>query len=272
MGILIEGGITVGRGIVIGGGTAPSPTQTRLVGAPSTNVAQTYTRTGTPTTVTTPTPAIGTSSGNFSGSGRFTIQTVSPTPTMTNVGSGDWTFESWFQFATVPSAAVEFFTTEITGGLSIRLGQSFGTTINALSVFARGGSDMNYAPITWVAGTWYYITVQKSGSTISMWVGAQGASSASYIGGTLFQTANAGTATFVNANNTGGCIVGGYNGTSVNSQTRINMICWSNVARYSNTTAPIFMPSAFPIVDQYTTQLLEFQGANGGTTFTNETS
>ena len=267
MTITIEPGITIGQGITIG--KIPLP-NSRVVGAASTNVAQTYTRTGTPTTSTAIAPVIGTSSGNFSQAGAQYIRTQSPVPTMTNFGAGNFTIEGWIYMPTIPSNARELIATEITNGFGLRLGRAFNGPINFISLFARSGPDQNFFPYTWQAATWTYIAVQRSGINLSFWAGTQGNAEANYIAPTGFTTSTAVGYNYVNTG-AGGVTIGGFVGTANSSQTYINTLVFSNVARYPEFNRPIQIPTSFYTVDEYTTQLLTFQGPNGGTTFTNET-
>jgi hypothetical protein len=101
-------------------------------------------------------------------------------------------------------------------------------------------------------------------------VGTQGNSTANYIAPTGFTTNTAVGYNYTNATSSGVSIAG-YVGTATSSQTYINTLVISNVARYPEFNRPIQIPTTFFTVDQFTTQLLTFQGPNGGTTFTNET-
>jgi hypothetical protein len=267
MTITIQPGITIGQGISIG--LIPF-FNNRLVGAPGTNVSQTYVRTGTPTTSTAIAPVIGTSSGNFSQAGAQYIRTTSPTPTMTNFGTGNFTIEGWIYLPTIPAAARELISTESINGFGLRLGRAFGGPINFISLFGRNGPDQNYFPYTWQAATWTYIAIQRSGVNLSFWAGTQGNASANYIASTGFTTSTAVGYNYTNGG-AGGVTIAGFAGTTNSSQTYINTLVFSNVARYADFNRPIPIPTTFFTVDQYTTQLLTFQGPNGGTTFTNET-
>jgi hypothetical protein len=267
MTITIQPGITIGQGISIG--KIPLP-NSRLVGAAGTNVSQTYVRTGTPTTSTAIAPVIGTSSGNFSQAGAQYIRTTSPTPTMTNFGTGNFTIEGWIYLPTIPSSARELIATEVTNGFGLRLGRAFGGPINFISLFARTGPDQNFFPYTWQAATWTYIAVQRSGANLSFWAGTQGNATANYIASTGFTTSTAVGYNYPNAT-AGGVTIAGFPGTTNSSQTFINTLVISNIARYPEFNRPISIPTTFFTVDQFTTQLLTFQGPNGGTTFTNET-
>lgn len=274
MTITIGQGVSMGSGIYVGPESGP---QARVTGTASTNTAQTWVAQGTsPTTVTSPAPVLGTSSGYFTGAAAAAsmIKTTSPTPTFTNFGTGDFTYEFWINLQSIPTAkAQELFTTEVTGGSSIRMGNNgAGTTnINYISIFARGGADQNYAPYTWTTNTWIFMAIQRKGANISFWAGNQGDAAAQYIGGSLFYTSSAVGYNYANAS-TGGYLIGGYNGIARNANALINELCISNTARYATYNAPIPIPTSFFTVDQYTTLLMQFQGANGGTTFTNTTS
>jgi hypothetical protein len=248
----------------------------RIGGVPGSDPAQTYVRAGTvlPVTSTTPTPRFGTSSMNLNTTSTSYIQTTSPTPTFTNVGSGDFAVEGWIYFSTKPTVSRELIYGPASDALGIRIGQTNGSiNVNALAIFGGpGGTTRNYdyAPIVWATGKWYYFCVQRRSGVISFWVGTNDGGNT--VGTYIAPIAGAqGSASGVNF------AIAGFSGVRIGSaiaspRCYVNEIQTTIGSRYPITNANIVLPTAFLPVDQYTTQEMRFQGADGGTTFNNTTS
>lgn len=253
--------------------------QARLLGVASTNAAQTYVRNGAPVTTTSVLGPYGTSTGNFNTAASATsVSTTSPAPSWYPKFGEDFTIECWISFnPSLPTTARELVSGRSLANstMGFRYGKaqnSVGADINYISLYASGTTtttNQNYAPYTFTANTWHFLVAQRQGTTISFWGAPAGSASAPYLGGNLFTTNDAGNFVYNQATT---FFVGGFQASSAGPRCFFNEVTVSNVARYSNATAAIAMPTGFMPVDQYCVQEMRFQGVNGGTSFPNTTS
>lgn len=273
--------VTVGAGVTIGAGATlgSNPFPGRLMGNfPATNTVQTWTGVNTPTTSSTPSPWIGSTSANLSSSSVVQyLKTTSPTPTFQNFGTGEFTVEF---FVYVPTGITNTYhmitTTNVSGGFAIALGNANpGTNINAMFLSTQGLSQYETPAYTFAKDTWTFVVIQRkkgTGAAVTFWAGTAS-------GGVANKLTNSGSSSlnvnYANADSTNGVTIGQYltpSAGSAKAQFYLNEICFSNVARYNPSATSIVVPTMFYPVDSYTTQLMTFQGTNGGTTFSNITS
>lgn len=228
---------------------------------------------GTPTISSAQALPWASTSGNFSNSGAQTLRTTNPYPAFNNVGTSDFTWEAWVYAPTLPPAARELWTTEVTAGMGVRLGRAFSSAqVQNLSLYARGSQDQNFGAITLTATTWTYLVIQRSATKVEVWYGNLGAGTASYTDAT--STFTGGTAVgynYANANVGGGVILAGFGGTTTSSNLFFGEVRMSNIARYTQ-VGGVNIPTTFLPFDNNTTQLLQFQNRPGSTAFLNTTN
>ena len=264
------------------------PTNPRQVGTASTNASQVYiVQGGTGCAITsTAQKQFGTASFRVLAD-TFNppplrdglIRTSTTVPTYFNFGTGDFTIEWWIYIDNPLTTAAhnvysEVFNANDTGGFGARYAQAFGT--NGLSaganakyfaIYATGQADLDYwtLPTSWVTNTWHFCALQRKGTTMSFWVDGVLQSKSGSGGGTRnWASLSTGYITIGEGNsNTGTGVYNSY----------IDEMCVSTAfARYADPAADIPVPAAPFTVDSYTTQLLHFDGTNGGTTFVNATT
>lgn len=264
---------------------APAAVNARRAGTASTNSATTYTAyTVTNNTAQTDTDRFKFGSSSMllpkiaSGAGQpynSYIQATSGTRNWMDFGTGEFTVE-WWQYIESPlsthSNGTELLGLDQTsGGFAIRLAQEYGTnglggTVpRYISVFARGQVDLDYwtLPADWATNTWIFCVVQRKGTTMSCWVD-----------GVLLTRSDgpngsAATRNFASGTN---IKIGTVDGSAGMAPGNLDEFCVSNTYRYSDTGANIPVPTAAFTLDSYTTQLMHFEGADGGTTFENTLS
>jgi hypothetical protein len=252
-------------------GPAPHPNP-RREGTPDTNPAQSWTAQGAVTK--TAIKEFGTASMFANTSNDEIITAVDPT--FMDYGTGEFTIE-WWQY--IPSLSghgqsCDLFSQNLAGGFGLRLAQSFNT--NGLSsanpkyvnIFARAQADLDNWDITtrtgggsWTASQWYFCVIQRKGTTMSFWVDGELCTRSGSGGGTR---------NFASASVSSRVFVGTADGGNGAGPIYIDEMCWSNTYRYDDPAAAIPIPSAPFTVDSYTTQLMHMDGANDGTTFTND--
>ena len=254
----------------------------RRVGTSSTNSATTYTAyTVLYNTAQTDTDVYKFGSSSMllpkvaSGAGQpynSYIQTTGGTRNWMDFGTSDFTVE-WWQYIESPlsnhSGGTELLGLDQTsGGFAIRLAKEYGTgglgsgTPYYISVFARGQADLDYwtLPSDWATNTWIFCAIQRKSGVMSCWIDG------------VLQTKTdlgAGSRNFTSGTNIKIGTVDGSNGMAPGN---IDEFCVSNTWRYSDPADDIPVPTAAFTLDSYTTQLMHFEGSDGGTTFDNTTS
>jgi hypothetical protein len=248
---------------------APAAANARRTGSASTNSSQNWTASGAVTSTTQ--VKFGTASEYVSTDSQD-IYTSSGSPTFMNYGTGEFTIEWWIYIPSLSShsSSCDLLSNDISGGLGIRLAQSYNT--NGLSsgspqyinVFARAQADLDYwtLPSNWPTGQWNFCALQRKGTTMSFWLNGTLCTNTNNGAGTRNFASNSSNAIRVGTADTGNGVGAAY----------IDECCWSNTYRYTDTTIDIPVPTAAFTVDSYTTQLMHMDGSNGGTTFTNATS
>jgi len=250
-----------------------SNTNERREGVPGTNGSLTFTIPAGVANVNTTIKQFGTGSMFGNTSGGY-IQTVTSNQSM-SVGTGDFTVEGWVY---VPAARLtatgtaDLIVNNATGGLGIRMGQTFNNAagINALSVFARAGTDGPYVTVAYTRDAWTHFVVQRNANLAtqySFWI--NGAKQTIAGGGNL----NA--QNFANVG-TNALTIGNYNSGGTAAENLRNMYVdeitvAKGYARY-DTVGNIVVPVNSFNVDEYTGILMHMDGTSGSTTFVNATS
>lgn len=184
--------------------------------------------------------------------------------TFLDVGTGDWTISMWIRMTSSTSTNhhQDIMANNTAGGLGLRFGTSYGSgSRNGLNIFARTQADLDYCNFTWSDDTWYWIVVQRSGTTISFWVdGTQ-------------QTTNgsgAGTRNFADWNGSEEITFGNAQGTDGSRYVYFDELNITVGSALYPTSGSLTVPSAPFTVQQYTTQLVHWDGSNGATTVYND--
>lgn len=250
----------------------------RRTGAASTNASLTWNANSGSTTSTT--AAKYGSSSYYSSTATTEIYTQN-NPAIMNYGTGDFTIE-WYHYIPQLSghgASSDFCSNNIYQGFGWRLARRYnnsglntGTGAKYINCFARGFADLEYwdistgtsGPSSWQTNTWYYCVFQRKSGNMAFWLDGvlknRAANSGSYSADTFnFVSSNA--SSLINlgtADGGNGCVI------------YIDEMCWSNTWRYDDTGDITTLPSAAFTVDEYTSQLMHMEGADGGTTFTND--
>ena len=164
---------------------------------------------------------------------------------------GDFTLELWYR----PNGSVTkndfVLCNTASSGFFVIVGAS-----NLYLYYADGSTILVSGAVTWTASAWHHIAVARSGSTCKLFVnGAQVGSATvttSFGGGSIFRIGNAAT----------------YSPNACIDEVRIT----KGVARYTAAfTSPIApFPDLQDAQDGYTKLLLHFDGANGSTTFVDQ--
>ena len=263
--------------------TAPAAVNARRVGTSSTNASCGYTA----YTVTFSTAQTDTDQFKFGSSSMLLpkvasganqpfnsyIETTSGTRNWMDVGTGDFTIE-WWQYIESPlsnhSGGTELLGLDQTsGGLAVRLAKEFGTgglgSANPyyISLFARGQADLDYwtLPSDWATNTWTFCVLQRKSGVTACWVDGVVQTSKTDLG--------AGARNFTSGTN---IKIGTVDGGGGMAPGNLDEFCFSNTYRYTDLTANIPVPTAAFTLDSYTTQLMHFEGSDGGTTFENTLS
>jgi len=244
----------------------------RRTGTTSTNASVTYTASGAVTK--TGTKKFGTAS-MYVATSNDEIYTANNTTYM-NYGTGDFTIEWWMYFDTLVghSSSCDLLSNDVAGGLGIRLAQAFNSNglssanPKYLNVFARQQADLDYWTLSsnWTTSQWYFCVLQRKSSVITFWLDGVPQSRTTGGGGTAatrnFASAGAGTNIKIGTADGGNGVGPAY----------VDEICFSNTYRYNFTDRVIPVPTAAFTLDSFTSQLLHMDGANDGTSFSNETS
>lgn len=184
--------------------------------------------------------------------------------TFMNVGTGDFTISFWARLTSSTSTTKwqDIMANNTAGGLGFRFGTNYGAgSPNGLNIFARTQADLDYCNFTWSTDTWYWIVIQRSGTTISFWVdGTQVTTQGSGAGTRNFANwASGNQITFGNAQDSDGSQFVYFD--------ELNITVGSALYPASGS---LTVPTAPFTVQQYTKQLVHWDGANGATTVDND--
>jgi hypothetical protein len=243
----------------------------RRTGTASTNASITYTAGGAVTS--TAQYKFGTAS-EYVATSNDEIATTAGSPSYMNFGTDEFTIEMWIYIPTVGSGhsqSCDVMSNDTSNGFGFRLAQSYNTnslnTANArfLNIFARQQADLDYWDLgsTWPAAAWNFVVIQRKGTTMSCWVNGTLLTRSDGSGG------SGGTRDFSSGTS---ILIGTADGSNGVGPAYIDELCVSNTYRYTDDTSNIPVPTAAFTLDSYTSQLMHMDGANGGTTFVNETS
>jgi hypothetical protein len=246
------------------------PSNPRREGTASTNASLSWT--ASTANLETSQKAFGTASIIFNSQGGMCFSAANPG--FMNYGTGEFCIEWWQYIYSMSghSASCDLLSNDTSGGMGIRLAQSFNN--NGLSsanpkyvnIFARGQADLDTWTMdtNWAAEQWYFCVLQRKGTEMSFWRDGILQSRSGSGGGTRnFSSSNASTNIKIGT-------ADGSNGIGPNAG--IDEICFSNTWRYEDTADNIPVPTAPFVVDEYTVQLLHFDGTQGSTTIVNATS
>lgn len=254
-----------------------SATNQRRESTPSTNSSLTFTIPVGVANVNTTIKQFGTGS-MWGNTGGGYIQTVTNNTSM-DVGTGDFTVEGWVY---IPAARANNQTADLivnnkSQGLGIRFGATYNNTasgLNAISTFARSGTDGPYALYTWPRDQWLHWVAQRSDTAL----GAANVKFTYWVNGVKLTNSGGGN---LNAQNfatttTGPLTIGNYNSGGLTDENLRGIyvdeltVC-KGFARY-DTVGNIVVPTSSFVVDTYTGILMHMDGTSGSTTFTNATS
>lgn len=167
-------------------------------------------------------------------------------------GTGDFCIEGWVYIPAARSGSAQGdpIVNNETGGLCVRFGDG-AASFNALSLFARGQADLDYANITWPRDQWVHWAVQRKNATISFWADGNKLSISGGSGG--------GARNFT-APTTAMLTIGGYEGGGIDQTMRsyLDEICVSNSWRYDDRYSTYTVPTASFTVDTLTDMLIHF--------------
>jgi hypothetical protein len=262
----------------------PAAAAGRRTGAADTNSSVSWTAESGETTQTDQFK-YGTASYYTAASGSE-IHTTSTMPTFMNYGTGDFCLE-WYMYIdslSGQSASCEVMSNDVSGGFGFRLARSYnnsglssGANAKYINVFARGQADLERWDIstgssgdsTWQTGKWYFCVLQRKSSNMAFWLDGV----LKTVDGVGHATYTADTYNFASSISTSRIRWGAadQNNNGVSS-IYFDEICWSNSWRYDDSGDISTLPSSAFTVDEYTSQLMHMDGADGGTTFTNATS
>jgi hypothetical protein len=177
-----------------------------------------------------------------------------PTPVST-LGASDFTIEGYVYFTSMPGNV------QIVGCWSLGSSGVGGGRVWAM-VLSSGGISLQYAGaggnsagFTFANNRWYYLTITISSGTCYL-----------FVDGVLLGTSAIGSTNL----STNAPLVMGYNGDAVGGPVwfldgYLKDIRISNIARYTSTFTP---PNTELTIDANTLVLMNFNGTNGSTTFT----
>lgn len=179
-------------------------------------------------------------------------------------GTGAFTVQ-WWQY--IPSGTtnsyMEFASNENTsGGFGFRLGPNYGaSSYQGINIFARGQADLNYTTNTWTNDTWQFVSITRSGTNIYIHVDgvSQGLSGS-----------GAGTRNFAATTGLNQIQIGCAGSHGLRNVYVDDFQVFAGTAKYSS--ASYTPPTSQAVLTTGTTALWNFNGSNGGTTFTNVTS
>ena len=251
----------------------------RRTGSASTNSAMTWTAESGETTQTEQ-QKYGTASYYTSGN-NLNIYTQN-NPGFMNYGTGDFTIE-WYMYINSlnsQSASSDVMSNDAYQGFGFRLAQKYsggsplssGTAAKYINIFARQFADLDYWDIStgstgessWQTGKWYFCVLQRKSSNFAFWL--DGILKTKYNNGSSGDSFNFASST-ASSNIKWGTADTGSRGVS---SIYFDEICWSNTWRYDDSGDISTLPSSAFTVDEYTDQLMHMDGADGGTSFTND--
>lgn len=201
---------------------------------------------------------VSTSQSKFGGASAYFdgvddyVHPVNLSSLLSDVGTGDWTFECWFKTSDTTFALFDNREDGSTAGTVALL--AGGNANGKIDLYYNNGFRI-FGPTTVNNNAWRHIAVVKSSNSIQM-----------YVDGSTYGSSYADTNSLT-TNNTmkiGVNFVNGYDYIGYIDELRI-----SNTARYTSTFTP--STSAFTN-DDNTILLLHMDGSNGSTTFADDNS
>lgn len=187
------------------------------------------------------------------------IQSVGGDQTMFNFGTGDFTVEFYVYW----NSAATFIRQDVMG---LSQFDGFGIIIHNfptadIQIINGGGPDtFEKGAFTLIDNAWQYFCVQRSGTTINMWLNGTPLS----LTGT-----GAGTHNFA-SRTTGPCVMGSIDTTFSGMRDCYldEVLITKGLAKYA-TSGSISVPTQPFTLGPYTSQLMHMDGANNGTVFVN---
>jgi hypothetical protein len=246
------------------------PSNPRREGTASTNDSLTWT--ASTANLETSLYQFGGSSVIFNSQGGMVYSAVDPN--FMDYGTGEFTIEWWQYFTDMSghSASCDLLSNDVAGGMGIRLAQSYNTSglssaaPRYVNIFARQQADLDYWTMDtdWTSGQWYFCVIQRKGTDMSFWRDG------------ILQTrsgSGGGTRNFASSTGSSRVRIGTADGSNgIGPNALVDEICFSNTWRYEDTADNIPVPTSPFVVDEYTVQLLHFDGTQGSTTIVNATS
>lgn len=273
----------------------PGPSGFEMNIGTGTNTSQTWTASGTPATpkiVTTatagaPAPFFGTSCGDFTMTGTNVKINAAGSPTWWDFSPTTYyMIDGWIWVPENISATTRvLMASETNGALGIMMGTGIGQSngIDQLGIFRVGNTAPDYAAsFTWARNRWNYFAIAQSGFTdgsanpFQQWYFFHAVEGENSAQGIPLSVGTQGAPSFTFPASTS-VSIGGYSGASSTS-----LGCYLNMIRVSNNVIASVnaltysfrgtdIPLTLPPVGTNTVQLMLFQGANGSTSFTNQT-
>lgn len=256
----------------------PTAAAGRRTGAADTNSAMTWT--GEPGETTQTDQAKYGTASYYTSANNLNIYSQN-NPGIMNYGTGDFCLE-WYMYIdslSGQSASSDVMANDAYQGFGFRLAQKYnnGSPLSSASpkyinIFARSFADLDYWDIstgstsesTWQTGKWYFCVLQRKSSNLAFWL--DGILKTKYNNGSSGDSFN-----FASSNASSNIKWGtADNGSRGTSSIYFDEICWSNSWRYDDSGDISTLPSAAFTVDEFTEQLMHMDGADGGTTFTND--
>ena len=191
------------------------------------------------------------------------IKSVGGDQTMFNFGTGDFTVEFYVYWnLTTPFGRQDIMGLFQTDGFGIISYNRFGSPATSYIQIINGNGPDTFekGTFTFATDTWLYFCVQRSGTTINMWMN-----------GTPLSLTGTGAGTFNFASRTTGPCVMGTIDTSFSGMNDCyldEVLITRGYAKYP-TTGSISVPTQPFTVGPYTSQLMHMDGANNGTVFYN---
>jgi len=173
-------------------------------------------------------------------------------------GTGDFCVEGWVWIPAAHSntATGDPICNNVSGGLCIRFGTGYNSgNFNALSLFARGQADLDYAAITWPRDQWVHWAVQRKSSTMSFWANGNKLAITGGSGG--------GARNFASPSSSN-LSMGSYDNGGSSDETMkswMDEVCVSNSWRYDDTQSTYVVPTSAFAVDTITDMLIHFDSS-----------
>jgi len=187
--------------------------------------------------------------------------------TFLDIGSGDFTISFWFRMTsgTSTNKHQDCLANNTINGIGLRFGKQFlSATRNGFGIFARQQADLDQFDYTWNDDTWYWVVTQRSGTTITFWVDGTQQTRSDGPNGT------AGSRTFANWDGSSEITMGSAQGTDGSRFVYFDELNITVGSALYPTSGSITVPTAPFTVQQYTTQLVHWDGSNGATTCDND--